>query len=343
MKKTSSFYIRFTPMLHLSRPILAGKIAPLVVFIVIQGCSMSNTYLNIMQPGSITIGQNIKTIALVNRTLPENKKANVIEAVLTAEGLLQDKEGTQRALSGLNDMLMESPRFHVKNTNVELQGSGSGNLFPAQLDWGVVSQVCKENNTDGVAALETYDSDCIITNWAKDVEKTVDGKKIKSIEYYYKELVIIKLGFRLYDPNSKTVVDQYPYSFQMDWQTSGSTPEAAIKSMISKRDAMAKASYAAGSDYGRRISPSWVSVGRAYYRKPKGTQFAIGVRKARVNDWKGAAEIWERCINGASEKEAGRAAYNLALALEVNGDLNGAKKWAMKSYSDYGNKKAVQY
>jgi hypothetical protein len=304
---------------------------------------MSNTYLSIIQPGSITIDKNIKTIALVNRTLPENKEPDEIGASLASNGLLQNKEGTEHTLDGLNNTLMESSRFQVKKTSAELPGARSENLFPEPLDWSVISRICKENKAEAVVALETYDSDCIETNWAKETEKNVDGKKIKSTEYYCKKMVVIKLGFRLYDPSSQSVIDQYPYTFQMDWQTSNLTPEEANYSMISKRDAISKASYAAGINYGKRISPTSISVERAYYRKRKGTQFETGVQRAQVNDWQGAAVIWERCVNESSSKQAGKAAFNLALALEALGDLDGAHGWAMKSHRDYGNKKALQY
>ena len=48
-------------------------------------------------------------------------------------------------------------------------------------------------------------------------------------------------------------------------------------------------------------------------------------------------------INDSDIKIRGYAAYNLALAAEVQGDLDVALDWAKKSYSDFRNKKALSY
>jgi hypothetical protein len=42
-------------------------------------------------------------------------------------------------------------------------------------------------------------------------------------------------------------------------------------------------------------------------------------------------------------KIAGRAAYNMAIINEINGDLDAALKWAQKSYEDYNNKLGLNY
>jgi hypothetical protein len=48
-------------------------------------------------------------------------------------------------------------------------------------------------------------------------------------------------------------------------------------------------------------------------------------------------------MNGATEKDAARLSYNIAVANEVLGNIAEAKSWASRSYVDYGNKKAKNY
>jgi hypothetical protein len=96
--------------------------------------------------------------------------------------------------------------------------------------------------------------------------------------------------------------------------------------------------------YGARISPTWYTVHREFYKKiKKDANFATGSRRAQVNDWNGAVEAWSRAAQSRNAKVAGRAAFNLALAYEVLGDLDNAKRWVNKSYADFGNKKARRY
>ncbi len=73
----------------------------IAVAFIFSGCK-STTYLQIMRPAAVTVPQNIKAIALVNRTVPEKKGLNIIEGVLTGEGIGQDREGVQKAMDGLS-------------------------------------------------------------------------------------------------------------------------------------------------------------------------------------------------------------------------------------------------
>ena len=64
---------------------------------------------------------------------------------------------------------------------------------------------------------------------------------------------------------------------------------------------------------------------------------------ALVNEWEDAMEIWNHFADDPKKKVAGRACYNMAVGCEVLGKIDLAKTWAKKSYSVFGNKKAVDY
>ncbi len=66
-------------------------------------------------------------------------------------------------------------------------------------------------------------------------------------------------------------------------------------------------------------------------------------RMAYVNDWEGAASLWASIIPSSKRVTAGKAAYNLAIANEVLGNLDEAKAWTAKAYTLYGNKMARDY
>jgi len=103
------------------------------------------------------------------------------------------------------------------------------------------------------------------------------------------------------------------------------------------------ACYCAGRTYGERITPSYYSVVREFYNKPrKNIDLRMGVRRSEVADWSGAIEAWTRALN-AKRKIAGRAAYNIAVGWEVLGDIEKAKEWASRSYTDYNEKMAKYY
>ncbi len=306
---------------------------------------MSSTYLQVMRPAEVTIAPHIKRVAIINRTIPESKVANIVEGILTGEFPGQDKQNIQAAIGGLQENLRNSPRFEMITTNEVMKGSGSGGTFPAPLDWNTISTLSQKYAADAILAIETYDSDFIITKGVKNTKKVTEkGDTILIPEYYAEGVASVKVGYRLYDPQIKTLADQLHINRNNKWYARGNSIQDAVAQLIDSKAAVQRVSHLTGLAYGTRISPSWYTVAREFYKKPKkNSSFAIGVRKAQVNDWSGAAEYWSKAVGSGNGKVAGKAAYNLALAYEVMGDLENAKKWVTLAYSDYGNKKARQY
>jgi len=323
----------------MSRPIFFLSSLLLLAF----GCT-KKVYVSVMKPALINVPQQVKTVALINRTIPESKVANILEGILTAETPGEDKEGANQALIGLNNALLNSPRFEVKLTDVKLKGSGSGGVLPNPLAWSEVEKICQTYSAEAIVSLETYDSDFLVTNTSKIVNKTENGQTRKVTEYYAKGVATVKMGFRFYDPKLKTIADQYNFTYANTWSASGSNPAAALAGLIMKNVAVNRVSNAAGAVYASRIAPTWVTESRKFYKKSHGnTSLSMGFRRAMVRDYAGAEEAWKTVIQTSHGKTAGKAAYNLAVACEIQGKLDEAKKWIIKSYSDYALKKARKF
>jgi len=262
-----------------------------------------------MRPAQVTIAPHIKKVAIVNRTIPENKVANVVEGFLTGEFPGQDKQNIQAAMGGLQENLRNSPRYEMILTNEELKGSGSGGSFPVPLQWSLINELSQKYKADAILAIETYDSDFIVTKGSK-----------------------------------KTITDQYHLNRNNRWYAKGNSIQDAVVQLIDSKAAIQRVSHMTGLAYGARISPTWYTVEREFYKKSKkDASFTIGSRRAQVNDWNGAADYWLKATQSHNAKLAGKAAFNLALAYEVLGDLDNAKIWVTKSYTDFGNKKARRY
>ena len=62
-----------------------------------------------------------------------------------------------------------------------------------------------------------------------------------------------------------------------------------------------------------------------------------------MGKWDEAGDLWKKETENPKMKIAGRAAYNMAIISEINGDLDSALGWAQKSYEDYNNKLGIRY
>jgi hypothetical protein len=318
----------------------------LLLFLAIGGlgaCSKkSHLSFNALQPSPVTLPAHIKTLALVNRTLPQDKKANVVEGILTGEGMYEDKSGVISAFAGLNTVLRNSPRFQVKQAPDALPGSGTGTLFPPPLTWKEINQLCDANQADAICTIETYDTDVQIIPGVQMITGA-DGIIPRGTRFKVDLRAEVKVGFRIYDPALRTIQDEFRFTHQLLWTAGGLTPDGAMAALIQKRAATDRVSYLIGEQYASRITPIWIRLHRTYYNKGGRPEMKQAYRMAYVNDWEGAAQLWEEIVRSSGGKTAGRAAYNRAIAAEVMGNLEEAKSWASKAFAVYGDKLARDY
>jgi hypothetical protein len=155
-------------------------------------------------------------------------------------------------------------------------------------------------------------------------------------------LTSVKTGWRIYDPSSKSILDEYTLWEDITFTGKGINPMVAAAALIDRKEAVKQVGNKAGHSYALRLLPYELSVTRDYY--VKGTDnFKTAKRKAQTGNWDQAGQIWEKETDNPKEKIAGRACYNMAIISEINGDIDLAIKWAQKAYEDYNNHLALKY
>ena len=294
-----------------------------VAFLMLAAPSMN---FNVLIPALIDIPDHIEKAAMIDRTLIEDETSNVFEAVLTGELIGEDKLATQILMDGVYAMIENSATIKlIRTTEVYTGGSSFSAAFPEPISWEKIDSLCEKYQVDAIVAIEKFDSDFII----------VPGVN---------QTATVKAGIRMYDPASKSIVDQYQYRHEESFGSGALSIEAAINGLISKNAAIKEASYEAGIEYGRRLSPSWYRISREYYRRSKGDDvFAEGARMMEVNNWEAAKEALFQALETGHRKTKGRAAHNLAVVFEIEGNLGEAKAWAQEAWGKYKNKDSRDY
>ncbi len=302
--------------------------------------------LTLIRPAVVYVPSEIQTLVVVNRTLPKDDRSNKFEEILTGEFMRQDEQAVQHAIDGLVNTIKNGPKFSIKYANEKYIGETSGTIFPDPLPWEVVNELCAKYEADAVVAIETYDSDYILTNGSRKAErKDENGNVIPYVEFFIEGVGTVNAGFRLYDPEMNSIADQYQFSENMRWDGHGTSPTDAAQALLDKTAAINQVSFSAGKLYAMRLSPTYYKVTRYFYNKPKKNKHLMeGVRKSEVADWEGAIESWSMAIKkGKKDKDKGRAAFNIAVAYEVLGDLDKALEWSAKAYTEFEEKDANDY
>jgi hypothetical protein len=323
------------------------KMTALACFAILLGitsCKTAHISIQVLKPAQITLPADVKTIAFVNRSLPDKKDRvkNVIEGAFTGESIFADRIGSEECIKGVLNGLNNSPRFGaLMPTGVDLRGSG-GRQFANPLDWETVERICKTSGADALACLEVFDSNNRTGMSNRKVTKKEKEKEITYVEYTATLNIDIESGWRVYFPASRQIIDQNIYNDSKSWSSTSDAGKKAEQGLPTKDHAVSEAGFYAGNQYARRISPLWIWVGRDYYKKAN-DDFERARRKVAVNDWKGAGELWEKYVSDSNPKIAGYACYNMALASEMDGTLEAAIEWAKKAYVDYKLKNARYY
>ena len=326
---------------------IAFKLFLITAFLSIMACSSTNRMtMGITQPAQVSIPNDVVAIGIVNRSSAseKNKVVDNIDKILSLEGLNLDKEGAQRAVSGLKYELERDNRFEAVKIIENQKDIDKGlSVFPAELSWDIVDRLCEENGVDVIFSLEFYDTDTAV-----DYEMTMVkipnnlGINANVPGHRIKLNTAIKNGWRVYDPADRTIVDQFISNDQLFSMGEGINPVKALEAVIGRKEGVLSISSNLGANYALFTRPERIRIARDYFTKGS-TNLEIADRRAKAGDWNGAAELWNADLNHTKSKVAGRAYYNMAISSEINGNLNKAIEYASKAYTDYENKDALRY
>lgn len=319
----------------------------LLLILFFSSCGSTSTVtIGVTEPAAVYLSSDVHSIGIINRSLPseKNKTIDDIDKILSIEGVNFDKEGAASAIIGLSDQLNRSNRFEkiLNIEDIESIKKGLG-VFPAELPWNLVDEICSENEIDILFSLEFYDTDTQVSYdvFMKSIPN-VFGIEAK-VPYHRVTLrTLIKSGWRIYDPKSNIVLDEFLIVEPVISTGEGINPAKAIEAVIGRKEAVLQLSNFIGSDYGMRLFPNKKRVRRSYY--VRGTDnFKIAERRALTGNWDGAASLWEMELDNKNRKVAGRASYNMAIINEIDGNLEKAVEWASKAYSEYNDRNALNY
>ena len=316
----------------------------LLIFIILSSCSMRLVHMRAMQPALITVPTEVNTILLLDRSSPESKEKEIIGSILSADTPGDRNAVIAQFFSGIESQFSAVNRFQTIKATESLPGTNLSSAFPVQFAWEQVETLCDKYEADAIISLEVLSTRFLVTNGTRMTTKKVGEVNIPFPQIYAKGVATADIGVRLYDPVLQKVVDEFLFSSTRDWEVNGVTIADAVRLLIDKTEALRDVSFAAGLQYGSRLSPEPIRITREFYKKPKrNAAMERGRRQADTRLWKEAAETWENGIENSNNKTAGRLAYNVAIAYEVLGSFDLAIQWAQTSYVEFGNKKAKEY
>lgn len=302
--------------------------------------------LEVLQPSLVTSPPEIKQLTVVDRSRSKNVGQGILgalEGALTGEAIGADNTGRSRAMTSAVTTLRASPRFDAAETFASKKDLES-NLFAKEVSWNTANRICEESGCQGIIALEAFDSDSFTDVTKRIVTETRDGKEVKRAVFTAERTTNVVTAWRYYDVVNRQVIDDVrTFDSTRTWREEGPTSVAAMARLPNQRASVAMVGEMAGVEYAMRVAPSYVWVSRTYYGKGH-PELKRARNSVRAMDWNDAITVWTELHRSSSDvKVKGKSAYNLALAAERAGDLQGAAGWATEGAKLLSNGRARNY
>mgnify|MGYP003624384237 FL=1 len=308
------------------------------IAILVSACSATNKMtMGVTNPAKIFLSSDVKNVGIINRSMPSkgNSTLDKIDQVLSAEGLNLDKKGAEAAISSFASELGMIKNFdEIKRIdNIEEVKSGLA-VLPATLSWDIIEQLCEKNNVDVIFSLAFYDTDTKASYKVTTMEiENALGLKITVPAQEVSLNTFVICGWRLYDPQTRIIIDERVYTKNMLFNGKGINPLKAVEAVKRRNETIQEYSRNVGTTYAQRLVPHNIRIARDYYVKGT-TNFKIAHRRAQTGDWSGAADLWQQELHNTDLKILGRAYYNMAISSEINGNVDQAITYASKAYAD---------
>ncbi|WP_016776457.1 DUF6340 family protein [Anaerophaga thermohalophila] len=299
-----------------------------VLIVFLSGCaSYSTIELDVLKPAEIEIPVEIASVVVVDNARPFNGSDSAVNKIILPDrkysvDTIRVEDFGKRVIESFSATL-ESKQFfdsvHVakgsfKNPALE------NPLSP--LSAFEIDSLLRHYNAQAVISLDYYDygTTLRITDTPDFYYSTLDAR---SNSYW-----------RIHNGLNGEIMDVH---FQRDtifWEGAGLSLMEAAEELPSIRKALEMAAQHAGEKYADYVAPGWNSEVRRYYTHGHPLFFRASELIAGGN-WEEANRIWYHVYENGSDKQRARAAFNLALGMEVLGEFREAAAWAYRSIEAY--------
>jgi len=310
-------------------------ILPVIMLIILFGINACSSVkplsIDVLKPAGVTIPANIKSVKVINQSnIVNNGKLSVQLNLLTKDEMPPDIDSTvsSQFVAGFYNYMSYSPRFEMKPPLYRPMYSNRTAL--QKLNPLMVQYICDTANCDGLVTIDYF-----------RLTDSIDAYRTDQGYYAYLDLYNKSL-WRFYSGKTGEIVDEYYLNDTIFWDNTSYDQYSVFSNFPTPVEAAQQSAFSAGTSYASRIAPEWITVNRFYY------DISIsGIKETRQlianNQWEQAISIWKTLLNGENVKLASKAAFNIAIAWEVNDNLEKALSWAEKSNALYSRNSTLNY
>jgi len=328
-------------MLFFRKIVTYKTILFLLIGITVISCKSKYAIVTIenMQHAKEELSPDIQSITLMNRSMSsqfQNHLEDSLQMYFYRKGfqlsnIVLDSIAADTTIRALAELMFESGRYDVV---VPLERNFKRNLsyeiLPDTLSTAEVSEICTNFNTDALMVLERFSTKTMADYSAERYSDGTSGNV-----YSYNATLDLKYDafFRIYKPGIKTLVKEIALRDTIYWESVDNTHEGLFSKLPTVKQALINAGIKVALDVDSKLSPTWIPEKRGYFLfKNKDDQ---GQKFMNENNYDEAGKYWAEMARSTNKKTRSKAEYNLALINELNGDMDKAIEYGLKSFYSF--------
>ena len=309
--------------------------------ITLVSCKSNYAILTIenIQHAKEELSPDIQSITLMNRSMNSqflNHREDSLQMYFYRKGfqlsnIVLDSTAADTTIRALAELMFESGRYDVVvPLERNIKRSQSYEIIPDTLQPDQVREICTNFKTDALMVMERF-----VTKTMADYseEKYADAS---GPVYSFNATLDLKYNafFRIYKPGAKTLIKEIELNDTIYWESSDYTQERLFSKLPSIKQALINAGIKVALDVDSKLSPTWTPEKRGYFLfKSKDDQGQLFMSENKYDD---AAKYWAEMAKSTNKKTRSKAEFNLALISELNGNIDQAIEYGLKSfYSHY--------
>ncbi len=296
---------------------------PLFVLLIVISCkSYEEMHYDVLCPAEYSVSPEIKSIVIIDNSYPFNANDAHI-AYVDGDKVHLDTVRvdtfTSVIISNLKQELELRQFFDtVYLDTLQYNTLKEGSLFKV-FKPSEITSICDKFNVDAVLSLEgaQYSTEIIAQDMGEEYFSTMDVSSL--------------LFWRMYDRYGDKPIYKTAQADTIFWSGVGVDINHSVSSFPAIQSAILELGEYMGVSFADKIVPYWEPVNRRLY-KSGNPYFVSAAEWLGKNNRYEAEKLWGYIYEKGTDKNKCRAANNIAVSMEVRGELQKAMEWAYKSY-----------
>lgn len=321
-----------------------------IALIFLSSCtSVKNITIELPKKAKQELPANIQSLVLINRTVDDSYtdlRADSLQRLFfeqrfNLDTVIKDKQAADTLLKAMGDLLFESGRYDIVIPQNRFVSHSQNAFFSESLDWADAKQLCEDFETNAVLSVDMFKTRVVTQyetesffNAAESNFYTAHGARM-AIEY--------EALFRVYEPEKEQVLVREFMRDTVIWEDYAGSVEDLFRRFTSVKQGLTESAIALALDFTEKIGTSWIPEQRTIFTSGD-DRMKVAATYVDKGDWAYAEQLWTSIAEESSSKSnKAKALYNLAVAAEIRGDLDGAIAIGVKSYETMYQQRTYEY